>query len=57
MEWSGGSVLTNGKHPDICCLRTVIAIPGLKKKKIGIPACPLGNQLSHVLAGATSCFP
>ena len=32
MEWSGRSVLANGKkHPEISCLRTVIAIPGIKK--------------------------
>ena len=46
MEWSGRPVLTNGKHPEISCLRRVIAIPGIKKKT-WIPACPLGNQLSH----------
>ena len=47
MEWSGRPVLTNGKHPVISCLRRVIAIPGIQKKKTWIPACPLGNQLSH----------
>ena len=30
-EWSGRLVLTNGKHPEISCLWTVIAIPGLEK--------------------------
>ena len=31
MELSGRSVLTNGKHPEISCLWTVIAISGLEK--------------------------
>ena len=50
MEWSGRPVLTNGKHPEISCLGTVIAIPGIEKKK------NLNSSLSFRQSALTFCL-
>ena len=51
MEWSGRSVLTNGKHPEISCFLTVIAIPGIEKN-LNDSSLPFGQSaLTFCLQG------
>ena len=55
MELSGRSVLTNGKHPEISCLWTVIAISGLEKNLNS--SLPFGQSaLTFCLQGPLPVF-
>ena len=51
MEWSGRPVLTSGKHPEISCLRRVIAIPGIKKKNLNSSLSLWQSALTFCLQG------